>query len=896
MKYDRRTCWFVWIFFLLAGGCSTFIFAQTDDPVADPRAIVISGQARFTVLTSQLIRMEWSENAQFEDHASLVFINRRLPVPGFRSSSKRNWLILQTDKLLLRYKKKSGQFTKDNLQVQLELDGKTTTWVPGTEDKGNLQGTIRTLDGVKGATPLGSGLLSRDGWVFIDDTDRALFDNSDWQWAMVRRSGKRQDWYFFGYGHDYRKAMLDYTRVAGKIPLPPRFAFGTWWSRYWAYTDQELEDLVKGFREHDVPLDVLVIDMDWHLTFGAKWWENKKDQSGHALGWTGYTWNRLYFPDPPGFLRWVHEQGLKTTLNLHPASGIQPHEEQYPAMARAMGIDPATKKYVPFDIANKKFAENYLKIIHYPIERQGIDFFWLDWQQEQNTSLPGVNPTWWLNYVHTTEMERRGKRPLIFHRWGGLGNHRYQIGFSGDTISVWESLAFQPYFTATAANVGYGYWSHDIGGHMPGIVSPELYTRWIQFGVFSPILRTHTTKNAASERRIWAYPVEYAEIMRNAFLLRYALIPYIYTAAREAYDTGVSLCRPLYYDYPEANEAYEFKDEYLFGDTMLVAPITTPINPESQLATRTIWLPEGTWIEWFTGTQLNGPGRLERAFALDEIPVYVKAGSIIPMQPKMRHTGEKPVDPLILTIFPGQSGETRVYDDQGNTLGYKQTEYSWTIIRSSRLEDGFLKIEIFPIEGGYPDMPTERGYEIRLPLSWPPESVTYEGATVSFSREKGVLEWRYDGNTLVTVISLPKTSVNKKIEVLVKTPKSLASESRLLQGVRGKLARLRTAMTILNSTWPKGWSPDVLIEAAQTGDRIKIDPESALTELEKLEHQMPEVITAMRQMDVDRDAIHRALAHLGQGDNPQQSRVSPESESSSSKLSYTALPRLGRKP
>ncbi len=119
------------------------------------------------------------------------------------------------------------------------------------------------------------------------------------------------------------------------------------------------------------------------------------------------------------------------------------------------GSIPATKKYVPFDITNKQFATNYLEILHHPLERQGVDFFWLDWQQASRTKAEGVNPTWWLNYTHTSDMERRGLRPLIFHRWGGLGNHRYQIGFSGDTLSVWESLAFQPYFTATAANVGY---------------------------------------------------------------------------------------------------------------------------------------------------------------------------------------------------------------------------------------------------------------------------------------------------------------------------------------------------------------------------------------------------------------------------------------------------------
>ncbi|MCU0646153.1 MAG: hypothetical protein MUC94_18080 [bacterium] len=507
--------------------------ADANNPVANPEAIVISGNTRFTILTSQLIRMEWAEDGQFEDRASFVFINRNLPATRYKKYFQQQWLIIETENLILKYKTARGEFNPENLLIQFDLNDEKKIWRPGDMDDGNLFGTIRTLDEVKGATSLEPGILSRNGWAVIDDSERPLFDNSDWQWAISRPEGNRQDWYFFGYGHDYKKALHDFTRVAGKIPLPPRFAFGEWWSRYWAYTDQELKQLVHEFDIHDVPLDVLVIDMDWHETFGLRWHQKQRDQAGQRLGWSGYTWNKILFPDPNGFLAWCKKQGLKITLNLHPASGVQPHEEQYPEMARAMGIDPATKKYVPFDIVDKKFAENYLKILHHPMEEQGVDFWWIDWQQQPTTKLPGVNP--------------------------------------------WESLAFQPYFTATASNVGYGYWSHDIGGHIPGEVSPELYARWIQFGIFSPILRTHTTRNPNAERRIWAYPTDYFLIMREAVLLRYALIPYIYTASRNAYDTGVSICRPMYYDFPESEDAYLFKDQYMFGDDLLVAPITEPI-------------------------------------------------------------------------------------------------------------------------------------------------------------------------------------------------------------------------------------------------------------------------------------------------------------------------------
>jgi len=839
---------------------------QKGDPVADPQAVVAVGNARFTVLTPQMIRMEWSADGKFEDHASLVFINRKLPVPKFtRAKEKRGWETIKTEKLALRYKPSKAEFTAQNLSVSFDLNGKQVVWKPGIKDSGNLLGTTRTLDGVEGATSLEPGLVSRDGWVVVDDSERSLFDNSDWPWVLQRPAGKRQDWYFFGYGHDYKQALGDYSKVAGKIPLPPRFAFGTWWSRYWAYSDQEFEELVNDFHANNVPLDVLVIDMDWHITFDPRWWKEQKDQAGERLGWTGYTWNRTLFPDPPAFLKWVHEQGLKTTLNMHPASGVQPHEEAYPEMARAMGIDPATKKYVPFDITDKKFAENYLKYLHRPLEKDGVDFFWLDWQQEHKTKIPGLNPTWWLNYVHFTDKERQGERPLLFHRWGGLGNHRYQIGFSGDTVSVWKSLAFQPYFTATAANVGYAYWSHDIGGHMPGSVSPELYTRWIQFGMFSPILRTHTTKNPEAERRIWAYPPQYAKVMRDAFVQRYALLPYIYSQARETYDSGVAFFRPLYYDYPEAPEAYEQKDEYIFGDNMIVAPVTSEMSVDSQLATQSVWLPPGEWVEWSTGARLKGPAKLDRTFALSEIPVYVKAGSIVPMQPRMEHSDEKPVDPLILTVFPGGSGETRVYADAGNTRGYEQKEFTWTHVQQTSDASG-VKLTVSPVEGAYPGMIEERAYEFRLFGVYPPKRVNVNGTELTFVPEgQDRPGWRYDGKTTTVVITTPKYPVSEEVALRADLQGTQAQVA-LLDGLPGKITRLRTAMDIMNHTWRQGWSPDSLIAAFQTGDRMSYYPDQAIAAAEDLQSNWSAMVTDVKALEkdkVDPKAIGLALAHLG---------------------------------
>lgn len=833
------------------------------DPVADPKAVVQRNDVRFTVLTPQMIRMEWSKDRRFEDHASLVFTNRKMPIPRHTVRSEGGCTVIETEALVLRYKDGSGRFTPQNLSVTLQLNGAPVVWKPGAPDKGNLGGTTRTLDGVNGAsTKLEPGLVSRDGWVVVDDSNRLLFDNSDYPWVMRRPAGERQDLYFFGYGHHYKQALADYTKVAGNIPLPPRFAFGTWWSRYWPYSDQELVQLVNDFKAHDVPLDVLVIDMDWHLTFHNAWKRGVRDSSGHGLGWTGYTWDRQFFPDPEKFLTWVHDQGLKATVNMHPASGVQPHEEAYPQFARAMGIDPATKQYVKFDIADRKYADNYFKLLHHPLEKQGIDFFWLDWQQEHETTVPGLNPTFWLNYTHTADMERRGKRPLIYHRWGGLGNHRYQIGFSGDTISTWDSLAFQPYFTSTAANVGYGYWSHDIGGHVPGKVDSELYTRWVQFGAFSPILRTHTTKNPEAERRIWAYPLPYAEAMRQAFVLRYALIPYIYTASRQAHDTGVSLLRPMYYDYPEAPEAYTAKDEYMFGDSILVAPIVRPMDPVYQTIRRSVWLPEGEWIEWFTGARLKGPARVQRTFGIDQIPVYVKAGAIIPMQPKMNRSGEKPVDPLILKVFPGTSGSARLYEDEGNSLGYKQDQFAWTAI-TQRTDGRKTSIEIAPAQGTYPNMPDARGYELQLVQTFPPESVAVNGVTVPYdARGTQALGWRYDGANLTTIITLPKTSIRSEIKVDVQIGAEQAASLALLDGVPGVLAQLGHAMDLINNSGNSGWSPDSLIQAVQMSRRIEMNPSTALLELRNFWAAQAGIRKDVSELDLLPSTMDRALTYL----------------------------------
>ncbi len=298
-------------------------------------------QVRITVVTDGVVRLEWEATGKFTDSPSFVASERNYPATDFKVSKKGKEVRIETSRMTVSYKMNSGKFTKNNLEIKA-ADG-FFTWKPGMQQKENLKGTFRTLDGLDGDVQTQSwvadmkkgeirqfedGILAKDGWTLIDESENFLFDDSEWAWVKEREAKECQDWYFMAYGHDYKAALKDFTVFAGKMPLPPRFTFGYWWSRYWAYTDKEMRTLVDKFHAYDIPLDVLVVDMDWHYT-----------DAGRG-GWTGWTWNKSLFPNPEKFMQYLKGEGLKVTLNLHPAEGFDHWEECYPTLAQSLGKDP----------------------------------------------------------------------------------------------------------------------------------------------------------------------------------------------------------------------------------------------------------------------------------------------------------------------------------------------------------------------------------------------------------------------------------------------------------------------------------------------------------------------------------------------------------------------------
>lgn len=782
---------------LLTALACTLSPAIADNPKADAKAVVTSGNARFTVLTPQLIRMEWSADGQFEDRATLTFVNRETPVPEFKVRESRSKLTITTPALTLTYLK-NGKFSDKNLKAVFTLNGREVVWTPGMENPQNLLGTTRTLDGADGSKlkePMEQGILSRAGWSLIDDSQRHVLtpDGSEWEeWIEARPEGDRQDLYLFAYGHDYKQALADYALVAGRAPMPPKYTLGYWWSRYWQYSDNEFVDLVNKLKSMDVPIDVLIVDMDWHETWGLRKSNSPKDEYGQRIGWTGYTWQKELFPSPANFLKWTENEELKVALNLHPASGIQPYEAVYDDFTKEYGWSEKGKS-VPFKIDERKWADAYFKTVLEPMERNGVDFWWLDWQQwKESKYTPGLSNTFWLNHTFFNHAERQnpGLRPFIYHRWGGLGSHRYPLAFSGDTYATWPMLAYLPYFTATASNVNYGWWGHDIGGHMfhktQKATDPELYTRWLQYGVFTPIFKTHSTKDPRIERCIWCFP-DHMFLMRDAIRLRYTLAPYIYNAARENYDTGVGMCRPMYYDYPESDKAYETPEQFMFGNDILATTITQPVDSITGLAPRTIWFPEGAWFDCATGSMYEGGRTEELHYTLAENPHYAKAGSIIPMNPATVKNLQQPCDTLVLTFIPGGDGQLRHYEDDGMSQQYK-TNYAVTTV-TKKQEGNTVRVRISPREGSFSGASDSRSYELRFPAVFPPKSVKVNGKELAYSRFPKAGEWTYDGYTLAPVIYTGTTACDAPVEIELAFDDYATAHQADLYGMSGVFKR-----------------------------------------------------------------------------------------------------------
>jgi hypothetical protein len=263
-----------------------------------------------------------------------------------------------------------------------------------------------------------------------------------------------------------------------------------------------------------------------------------------------------------------------------------------------------------------------------------------------------------------------------------------------------------------------------------------------------------------------------------------------------------------------------------------------------------VWIPEGQWVEWQTGVRLKGPAEMKRTFSIRQTPVYVRAGAIVPMAPPMQYSSQKPVDPLIVNVLPldaGQSSSYSLYEDSGDSRAFQRGEFARTEINTSEKSNELI-VTVAPAKGSYKGMPTARGYELRLVGGWPPTSVTANGRSLASAPKGGAIGWRYEGNTLTTVITIPPVSVSEQVTVRVTRDAGLVARSGELNGFAGAMTRLREAYDTLNQTWPVAWSPDELIDVMQTGDRLTYHPEKAGEELSHYHQVLPQAIAKVHDL------------------------------------------------
>lgn len=736
------------------------------NPLANPDNIISSDKYRFTFMSESLFRFEYNEEGKFEDQTTPMAINRNFPDLDFEQEIKDGVLYIKTSKLEIKY----DQEVPSPYGFQVRVLDSAIVYKFGDEYsrkyiEDNLGGTARTLDEVDGETDMGMGLLSRSGYAIYNDSNSAIINGEG---LFIAREHEEIDLYFFGHSRNYQDAINDFHKLSGKTPLLPRYALGNWWSRYHKYSEESYLALMDKFEEHNIPISVAVIDMDWHLT---------DVDPKYGSGWTGYTWNKELFPDPQRFLNELHERGMKTSLNVHPADGIRAFEELYPAVAERVGIDPASEEQVEFEITNPDFVAAYFEELHHKLEEDGLDFWWIDWQQGTASRVKSVDPLWPLNHYHYLDNLKSEERGLIFSRYAGLGSHRYPVGFSGDTVISWESLEFQPRFTNSASNVAYTWWSHDIGGHMSGYMDPELEARWYQYGVYSPIFRLHSTSNLFMTKEPWLYDSNTEKIMTRAMQERYKLVPYIYTMNHLSHRDNLAINRPLYYEHPNDDRAYAYKNHFFFGTELLVVPMTSPVDEVTQLTREDAWLPEGDYFDIYNGRHYKGNKKISLHRDREAIAVFGRAGAILPLDNGDEfHNDLRNPDSLLFKAFTGQDGEFTLIEDDGIVVEPTEDDLLKTTI-SYKYNDGDNSVlEIFA-EGNWSVSPAIRTYTVEL-YGVDNTEVEVEGAAI--------LSSEHDADKNILRIELDSVEVDNPVRITF---------------VNTKIAKNETERAIFNLLW-----------------------------------------------------------------------------------------------
>ena len=565
---------------------------------------------RITIMTDRLIRFEYNENGEFEDRSTQIAIFRDFNPIEVISKEDENFLEITTKYCKIFYTKEKhydgGKFNPTaNLRVVIPGE-EEKTWYYGNPEVRNYLGSSSSLDELK---PIANkGLYSVDGYATVDDSKGHIILETG---ELIERPKDIIDIYLFVYKSDYTLALKDYFTLTGIPPLLPRYALGNWWSKNYEYKDENVRYLINKFKRKDIPISVFLFDEAWHL----------KDKHDRIM----YSWNNDNIPNPLDLTNFMHKKGIKVGLSINPQTGIVKDDMAYNTMAASLNI--TNNKDIPLDINSKLYVSSYVKNILKPLEDNGVDFFWNDYYDKKNT----VDLALLQYYLYNFSDKLTTKRGLLMSRNGMVAPHRYSVLYSGRSKVDWEVLKFLPFYNAAASNIGVSWWSHDIGGYTGGSENKELYLRYVQLGVFSPIFRFSSDSSKYYKRMPWKWDYETSEIAKEYMQLSHKLIPYLYTEAYNYHKFGSPIIQPLYYTYPKIYDQPLYKNQYFFGTEMLIAPICETQNPVMNRVAHKFFLPNGIWYDFKTGKKFPGGKNYVSFYKLYDYPIFCKAGAIIPL-------------------------------------------------------------------------------------------------------------------------------------------------------------------------------------------------------------------------------------------------------------------------
>lgn len=607
---------------------------------------------------------------------------------------------------------------------------------PGyTEGKDPIYQTIPFYIGLRGGNAYG---------IFFDNSYRSYFDfgKSSQQRAWFGAEGGELNYYFF-YGPSIKKILGRYSDLTGHMPMPPMWALGNQQSRWSYYPDTMVEEVVRQYRQRDLPLDVVHLDIDY------------------MQGYRVFTWDTSRFPTPKALADKLGRQGVKLVTIVDPGVKHQPVSKSTARVTSTTPeLEPQDQRYYVFDQgAERKYfqhrkngdlfvprvwpgdsvfvdytlpdARAWWGELHRAYMDHGVAGIWTDMNEpadfvdqtgknqidvvsydegEKSTHAKGRNVFALLMARATYEglqKLRPDSRPYVITRAAYAGIQRYSTMWTGDTTSTWETLQLSiPMFTSLGLS-GEPFVGSDVGGFI-GRGNGELLTRSYQVSFLAPFCRNHKVIDGYDQEP-WRFGKHYEDIIRKYLKLRYQLLPFLYTTLEEAHRTGVPLFRPLLLNYQDDPNTYNLDDQFMIGSDLLVAPVMKP-----DITRRLVYLPKGVWYDYWTNRKFEGPTTITVEAPLETVPMFVRGGAIIPSGPAMNYVGEKPVDPITFSVFPDSTGSasTTLYEDDGLSPAYKQERFRRTNINVVRAAPGYT-VSLSSPAGSYNPGPRKFSFIIK---------------------------------------------------------------------------------------------------------------------------------------------------------------------------------------